>query len=271
MSTHVAGLLDFESGAIATIVTSFDVWGSDLPHIEVYGTEGALSVPDPNVFEGAVRVRGAGEDGWTDVPLAYRAGRQRDGPGRDGVGDTGRPPAARRRTALQPRPRRHARGARGVGRRKARRHDNHVRAPRHHARRTAGGRLRPMSDEHLDSGGRELVPRLNGEPNQMPRDDASGRGRGASRHARSVGRPAPRLRTQRHPGRMLVHGLASFVDGAEADPGGGSPRASRGAGRRRHADGPAGVRRRRRPSVGAASGPGRPSVGWYASARCRRP
>ncbi len=80
VSTHVAGVLDFESGAVATIVTSFDVWGSDLPRIEVYGTEGALSVPDPNVFEGAVRVRGAGEDGWSDVPLAYREGGRGMGP-----------------------------------------------------------------------------------------------------------------------------------------------------------------------------------------------
>jgi len=47
--THVAGVVDFAGGAIGTLVTSFDVWGSTLPRIEVYGSEGSLSVPDPNV------------------------------------------------------------------------------------------------------------------------------------------------------------------------------------------------------------------------------
>ena len=48
--THVAGIMDFESGAVGTIITSFDVWNSQLPRIEIYGTEGPLSVPDPNTF-----------------------------------------------------------------------------------------------------------------------------------------------------------------------------------------------------------------------------
>lgn len=70
--THVAGLLDFaDSGAIATIVTSFDVWGADVPFIEVHGTEGSLSVPDPNGFGGPVRIRRAGSTGWEDVPLTH--------------------------------------------------------------------------------------------------------------------------------------------------------------------------------------------------------
>ena len=45
-----------------------------------------MSVPDPNNFEGDVRVTGAGENGWTDVPLAYREGGRGMGPGRDGRG-----------------------------------------------------------------------------------------------------------------------------------------------------------------------------------------
>ena len=95
VSTHVAGVLDFESGAIATIITSFDVWGSDLPRIEVYGTEGAMSVPDPNNFEGEVRVTGTGENGWTDVPLAYREGGRGMGPAEMAWAiRAGRPPRA---------------------------------------------------------------------------------------------------------------------------------------------------------------------------------
>lgn len=54
--THIAGVMDFACGAIGTMITSFDVWGHTLPHIEVYGSEGSLSVPDPNEFDGAVKV-----------------------------------------------------------------------------------------------------------------------------------------------------------------------------------------------------------------------
>ena len=69
--THVAGVLDFESGAVGTIVTSFDVWAAELPRIEIYGTQGTLSVPDPNTFGGPVRVRRAGAAAWSEIPLAY--------------------------------------------------------------------------------------------------------------------------------------------------------------------------------------------------------
>ncbi|MCS0543708.1 hypothetical protein NXY55_27425, partial [Aeromonas veronii] len=46
--THIAGTVDFDSGAIATITTSFDAFGgTSLPPIEVYGSEGTLLVPNP--------------------------------------------------------------------------------------------------------------------------------------------------------------------------------------------------------------------------------
>ena len=66
--THVAGILDFESGAVGTIVTSFDVWAAQLPSIEIYGSEGSLSVPDPNGFGGPVRVRRPGDSEWRELP-----------------------------------------------------------------------------------------------------------------------------------------------------------------------------------------------------------
>lgn len=67
--THVAGTLAMRSGPIATLITSFDVWGHTLPRIEIYGSEGTLSVPDPNSFGGPVRLLRAGESEWEDVPL----------------------------------------------------------------------------------------------------------------------------------------------------------------------------------------------------------
>jgi predicted dehydrogenase len=69
--THIAGVLDFASGVVGTIITSFDVWASSLPRIEIYGTRGSLSVPDPNTFGGPVRVRRAGAQEWSEVPLTH--------------------------------------------------------------------------------------------------------------------------------------------------------------------------------------------------------
>jgi predicted dehydrogenase len=69
--THVAGVLDFECGAVATVITSFDIWGANLPRIEVHGTEGSLSVPDPNTFRGPVRIRTSKDKQWQDVPLTH--------------------------------------------------------------------------------------------------------------------------------------------------------------------------------------------------------
>ena len=69
--THIAGVMDFECGAVGTIITSFDVWAADLPLIQIYGTEGSLSCPDPNGFGGQVRVWRLGGEGWEDVPLTH--------------------------------------------------------------------------------------------------------------------------------------------------------------------------------------------------------
>jgi len=69
--THVAGVMDFANGAIGTIVTSFDVWGANLPCIEIYGTEATLAVPHPNGFGGTVRLRRAGDDDWREAPLTH--------------------------------------------------------------------------------------------------------------------------------------------------------------------------------------------------------
>lgn len=68
--THVAGVIDFVSGVVGTIVTSFDVWASELPSIEVYGTEGTLSAPDPNNYCGPIRLYSARSRRWVEVPPA---------------------------------------------------------------------------------------------------------------------------------------------------------------------------------------------------------
>jgi predicted dehydrogenase len=67
--THVTGVLDFVDGPVATVIMSFDVWAANLPRVEIYGSEGSLSLPDPNTFGGPVRVKSAQDEEWREVPL----------------------------------------------------------------------------------------------------------------------------------------------------------------------------------------------------------
>lgn len=70
VSTHLAGTIEFENGAVVTMIMSFDIWGHSLPCIEIYGTDGSMKVPDPNGFGGPVMVAPA-KSGWREVPLAF--------------------------------------------------------------------------------------------------------------------------------------------------------------------------------------------------------
>ena len=69
--THVAGTIEFAGGAVATMITSFDVWSSTLPRIEIYGSQGTLIVPDPNGFGGPVLLRPSGGGDFKEIPLVY--------------------------------------------------------------------------------------------------------------------------------------------------------------------------------------------------------
>ncbi|MBE1583674.1 Gfo/Idh/MocA family protein [Nonomuraea angiospora] len=68
VATHASAVLVFDSGVIGTTLMSFDVWDSELPAIEVYGTEGTLTLPNPNHFDGDVRVRRHGDADWSVLP-----------------------------------------------------------------------------------------------------------------------------------------------------------------------------------------------------------
>ncbi|HEY7127309.1 MAG TPA: Gfo/Idh/MocA family oxidoreductase [Ktedonobacterales bacterium] len=69
--THISGLLEFTGGVAATIITSFDVWGTAQPPLELHGTLGSLRLPDPNTFDGPIWLKRAGEKEWSQVPLLY--------------------------------------------------------------------------------------------------------------------------------------------------------------------------------------------------------
>jgi predicted dehydrogenase len=69
--THVAGSLQFHSGAVATLIMSFDIRAHGLPCIEVYGSEGTLRVPDPNGFGGQVLLKTERKGEWVEQPLTH--------------------------------------------------------------------------------------------------------------------------------------------------------------------------------------------------------
>ncbi|MCL2002849.1 MAG: Gfo/Idh/MocA family oxidoreductase [Oscillospiraceae bacterium] len=74
--THIAGLMDFACGAAGVILTTFDVFAAQLPRIEIYGSKGTLSVPDPNTFGGPVLlytadVKAPGAGRFEEVPPAF--------------------------------------------------------------------------------------------------------------------------------------------------------------------------------------------------------
>ncbi|CAM5674807.1 Gfo/Idh/MocA family protein [Streptomyces griseorubiginosus] len=56
VDSHVSGVLEHEGGALTTLTTSFDGVGTTAAPIEVHGETGTLTVPDPNHFDGEVRL-----------------------------------------------------------------------------------------------------------------------------------------------------------------------------------------------------------------------
>jgi predicted dehydrogenase len=70
VATHVAGMLEFQSGAVVSIAMSFDVPKHGHAPIEIYGDKGSMLVPDPNRFGGEVKVAKTGGE-WETVPLTH--------------------------------------------------------------------------------------------------------------------------------------------------------------------------------------------------------
>jgi predicted dehydrogenase len=72
--THYSALLDFDNGVTGTLTVSFDMqypyWESQLPYIQIDGTEGSIRVPDPNKFEGPVMLRRF-NSAYFEIPLSH--------------------------------------------------------------------------------------------------------------------------------------------------------------------------------------------------------
>ncbi len=68
--THVTGVLVHASGALSALFMSFDVVATMASRIEVHGETGSLVVPDPNRFDGDVRLRILGAGEWETLPVS---------------------------------------------------------------------------------------------------------------------------------------------------------------------------------------------------------
>ena len=74
VNTHYTGVIEFHSGAVITLLSSFEVYRHGHNPIELYGEQGSLLVPDPNQFTGPVKLfrrEWPYADGFKEVPLVY--------------------------------------------------------------------------------------------------------------------------------------------------------------------------------------------------------
>lgn len=73
--THFVAAAEFASGAVASINVSFDVYHSWAANpIVLYGSEGTMHVPDPNNFDGEVKVRRHDEEEYRVIPVEHGFG-----------------------------------------------------------------------------------------------------------------------------------------------------------------------------------------------------
>ncbi len=71
---HICGTIEFENGAVGTIIQSFATYFAPYEPIMVFGTEGSMKVPDPNAFDGPVKVMKPGDEDWKEVPHQFVTG-----------------------------------------------------------------------------------------------------------------------------------------------------------------------------------------------------
>ena len=72
--THVAALIDFEGGATAQSTFSFQSSRPRVGVVEIAGTEGTVSLPDPNMFDGELRIWRDGMFEESDAEVVAAAG-----------------------------------------------------------------------------------------------------------------------------------------------------------------------------------------------------
>lgn len=69
--TYLTGILEFESGVVGNLLTTFDVFYKEQAGFEVYGSEGTLQVPDPNFFGNSIYLLRPECDDYREIPLLF--------------------------------------------------------------------------------------------------------------------------------------------------------------------------------------------------------
>lgn len=71
VNTYVAGTIKYQSGAIGTLFTTFDVHYTGQARFEIYGSEGTLVIPDPNTFGGPIQLFRPEDGEYRHFPLMF--------------------------------------------------------------------------------------------------------------------------------------------------------------------------------------------------------
>jgi predicted dehydrogenase len=78
--THTAATMELDGAVTANLVASFDATDRYVCDFFVHGAQGDLSLPDPNAFEGPLRIR-RGRGDWESVAYASRGAAEARGIG----------------------------------------------------------------------------------------------------------------------------------------------------------------------------------------------
>lgn len=70
IDTHVTGVLVHDSGALSTLIMSFDAVATQSANLEIHGELGSLIAPDPNTFTGETKLRTLGSTEWEVLPTS---------------------------------------------------------------------------------------------------------------------------------------------------------------------------------------------------------
>jgi len=71
--THVSALIEYAGGQVATLVLSFESPLQRHGFVEITGGEATLALPDPNRFDGEIRLHATGTEEWQVLPTSGAA------------------------------------------------------------------------------------------------------------------------------------------------------------------------------------------------------
>lgn len=71
VNTHATGILEFASGALITLIMSFDTHRASPENLTINGTHGSIDVGDPNCYFTPPKVFCPGQEDWMEAPTTH--------------------------------------------------------------------------------------------------------------------------------------------------------------------------------------------------------